>query len=245
MISIFICEDDQKQREELEKIVENYLMSEDLDMKLALSTENPQDVLDYMEEHPNTLGIYFLDIDLQHEMNGIELGGLIRKNYDAHGKIIFITTHGERAYLTFMHKVEALDFVIKGLDDIASKVQACIKVANHHLSVNKANPINVYQVKIGERIYRVPYEEIMFFESSEKPHNLILHLDNGQLEFRASIREVVEKSPVFFRCHKSYVINKNNVKEVDKKAGIIEMVNGEKILISLRKVKLLEQEMKI
>lgn len=107
MLSVFICEDDPKQRERLEKVVTDYIMIEALDMELTLSADNPIEVLNYLEEHPKTTGLYFLDVDLKHEMSGIALASEIRERDDS-GKIVSVTTHGELSYLTFIYKVEAI-----------------------------------------------------------------------------------------------------------------------------------------
>ena len=58
------------------------------------------------------VGIYFLDIDLKTDMTGLTLAQEIRK-YDPRGFIIFITTHSEMSYMTFIYKLEALDFILK------------------------------------------------------------------------------------------------------------------------------------
>ena len=237
MISVFICEDDLLQRERLKKIIENYIMIENLDMELVMATENPLHILEYLRNNPKTTGLYFLDVELQHDMNGIALGSEIRE-IDDFGKIIFVTTHGELAYLTFMYRVEAMDYIIKDRpEDIQRKVQECIQVANRR-HLNDKNPEKkFYQVKVGDKIRAIPYEEIMFFESSTVPHKLILHMDNSQLEFYGSIKEVAEIGSDFYRCHKSFVVNIKNVLNVDKTQKEVEVVNGEFCLVSVRGMK--------
>ncbi|MDY4306465.1 hypothetical protein SNF32_00085 [Enterococcus mundtii] len=42
----------------------------------------------------------------------MELGKQIRQ-YDPTAKIIFVTTYTDFVYLTFLYKVEALDYIIK------------------------------------------------------------------------------------------------------------------------------------
>ena len=121
MLSIFICEDNQSQRERMEAIVRNYILIENYSMELTLSVGSPSELLDYLEVHPAKNALYFLDVDLQHEMNGILLAFELRK-LDAFGKIVFITVHAELSYLTFKYRVEALDYIIKSSkNDIANR----------------------------------------------------------------------------------------------------------------------------
>lgn len=71
MVPIFICEDDAIQRHRLEDIIKKYVMIEDYDMEIVLSTDSPNDLLQYVDEHRDVRGLYFLDIDLGQEMNGV------------------------------------------------------------------------------------------------------------------------------------------------------------------------------
>ncbi|NGZ75308.1 LytR/AlgR family response regulator transcription factor [Saccharibacillus alkalitolerans] len=237
MLSVFICEDDPKQRERLRKIVTDYIMIEALDMELALDTGDPVSVLDYLERHPKTTGLYFLDVDLQHEMSGIALASEIRERDDS-GKIVFVTTHGELSYLTFIYKVEAMDYIIKDRpDEIERKVRECIAVADkRHLS-DSGTQSRRFKVKVGEKTRSIDHKDIMFFESSSVPHKIILHMDNSQLEFYGSIKELEEIGGSFYRCHKSYVVNKDNIKSVDRAKREIEMINEEICLVSVRALK--------
>jgi len=237
MLSIFICEDDVAQRQKMEKIVRNYVMIEDLGMEIALITDNPIDVLNYLEKNPKTKGLYFLDVDLGHEMTGIGLAAKIREVDDL-GKIVFVTTHGELSYLTFMYKVEALDYIIKdNPSGIQQRVCDCIKVA-HERYLNDNNPEKKnYKVKVEDRVLAIDQDDIMFIESSDIPHMLVLHLDNSQIEYYGSLKEVESVLPSFYRCHKSYIINPRNIKEIYKSTNEVEMVNEEICLVSVRKMK--------
>ena len=64
MINIFICEDNLIQRTKLETIIQNFLLMEDLEMQIVLSTANPDEILAHLQRHPQSKSIFFLDIDL-------------------------------------------------------------------------------------------------------------------------------------------------------------------------------------
>jgi len=49
MFNIFICEDDSKQLAEIERIIDKYLMLNDLDIHLALSTNSPAEMLKHLK----------------------------------------------------------------------------------------------------------------------------------------------------------------------------------------------------
>ena len=115
MLKIFICEDNKDQRQSIERIVKNYLMMVDLDARLELSTDLPNDILKWRTQEQHDY-LFLLDIELNHEMNGIILASQLRESYP-HAKIVFITSHTEMAFLSFLHKVEALDIKLV-IDDI-------------------------------------------------------------------------------------------------------------------------------
>lgn len=237
MFPIFICEDDPAHRQKIEKVVRNFIMIEDFDMKLTLTTANPIDILDYLERNPKTTGLYFLDVDLGHEMTGIGLAAKIRE-IDSLGKIVFITTHGEMSYLTFLYKVEALDYIIKDHPEgIDQRVRECIKIA-HESHINDQNPEKkIYKIKVEDRVMVINQDDIMFISSSEVPHMLTLHLDNAHIDYIGTLKEAEAILPDFYRCHKSYLINPKNVQEIHKSSSEVEMINEEIALVSVRKMR--------
>ena len=71
MLKVFVCDDEAVHRNRITKIIKNYLLMMDYDIEFQFATENPQDILAYISVN-KTEGVYFLDIDLKAEMNGVE-----------------------------------------------------------------------------------------------------------------------------------------------------------------------------
>ncbi|HDB7019274.1 TPA: response regulator transcription factor [Staphylococcus aureus] len=210
-MKIFICEDDPKQRENMVTIIKNYIMIEEKPMEIALATDNPYEVLE-QAKNMNDIGCYFLDIQLSTDINGIKLGSEIRK-HDPVGNIIFVTSHSELTYLTFVYKVAAMDFIFKD------------------------NSVETIELKRGSNSVYVQYDDIMFFESSTKSHRLIAHLDNRQIEFYGNLKELSQLDDRFFRCHNSFVVNRHNIESIDSKERIVYFKNKEHCYASVRNVK--------
>lgn len=138
MISIIICEDDWRQRQMLETYVKNYIMMESLDMELVFSTGNPLEVLEFVKSQSRIIGLYFLDVDLQHEMSGLTLAAKIR-DYDNLGKIVLSNTWGT-VYLTFTYKVEALDYIIKdNKEHLQQKICENIQLAHERITSERGD----------------------------------------------------------------------------------------------------------
>jgi len=236
MLEIFICEDQKKQREDITEFIKNYIMIEKLDMKVTLSTAKPESVLDYVKSNTVT-GLYFLDVELKAEMTGIELASYIRK-YDKRGVIVFITAHPQYVSITFEYGVEAMDYITKGnLDVMKNKIIKCIHLANDRLLVGDEER-SIFQIKSGERLISEPYDKIMFFEISEKQKNKItMHATTRQVEFYSSLSEIEKLSIKFFPCHRSCLVNIDNIVDINVKNREIKMSNGQTCEASTRGIK--------
>lgn len=237
MLKVFVCEDTSEQREKITKIIKDIIMIEDFDMEVALSTSDPHEVIKHISENDGT-GLYFLDVDLKSNINGINLATEIRK-YDPRGFIVFVTTHAEMSYLTFIYKVEAMDYIIKdNYANIKERVHQCILDANTKYSAKATDLQKNFTMKVDDKVINVEFNKILFFETSNVIHKVIIHAVNRQIEFYAKMKDIEDKlDERFYRCHRSYLVNKDNIKEIDVKNRIAYMTNGEECLISTRLIK--------
>lgn len=241
MVNIYVCEDNQEQLEKIKKAVLNTVMIEDMDMKLALATSNPYAILDDIDAKGGT-GIYFLDVDLKTEINGIQLAEKIRQR-DPSGFIIFITTHAELSYLTFKYKVEALDYIIKDDFDMVSKrVRECLLYAFKNFTSSNDDRGEVLYIHTKDKVILIEYSKIICFETSPTIHKITLYAENRQIEFYGNMKDIENKlDNRFIRCHRSYIVNQDFIKEIDKKNRVINLKNGQSCLISVRGLKYLKK----
>jgi len=203
-----------------------------------LSSSDPIDLLDYLKIHPDKRGLYFLDIDLQHhEMDGMELATIIRKT-DPYAKIVFITTHSAKAYLTFKHKLGALDYIIKEQPKYveARTIECILKAYRLHCN-EKSKLMKYFRVDANGERWKIPHEDILYFETnSDVGRQIILHTEKGEIAFRGSLRDATELGPEFHCCHRSFIVNLNRIARIDKSAKEVEMVNGARIFVARQKM---------
>jgi len=236
MMHILICEDDFEQRTHMEHVVGKHIS--DNEMELILSSEDPAEVLAYLKTRSNKGGLYFIDIDLKNdEIDGIELGVKIREA-DPFAKIVFITTHSELAYLTFQHKINAQDYIVKDSPEkVETKMIECMMEAYDRYQNEKSDDTKNFMVDANGEVWNVPYDEILFFETHPKiRHRIILHTENGKLEFRGFLSEIEKLDSEFYRCHKSYLLSINKVAYIDKKTKEAVMQNGARAHIAQKKM---------
>lgn len=237
MLKIFICEDCNEQKNRLEKYIKDLVLIEEYDMKVELATTSPTELLDRIRCEDNS-GLYFLDVNLKSELNGISLAEKIRE-YDPRGFITFITSHAEMSYLTFLYRIEAMDFIIKrGWSEVRDRVKASLIEADKRYKSRNNKQQQVFSINLNDRVISFNYDEILFIETSSNIHKLVLHADNNQVEFYGKMKDVeVILDENFVRVHKSYLVNINRIKEIDKRNKIIYMSNGESCLASVRLIK--------
>lgn len=233
MLKIHICEDDFIQRENLKELTEKIIKMEQFPMKLGYVEENPYCLLDKMKEEKEN-GVFFLDIDLKQKMNGLELAKIIRE-YQPRCYIIFVTTHSEMSYMTFTYKVEAMDFIIKdNPEDIQNRIFQCLlHVQELEEQYHGISKYDTFSIKIGSRIQQIPLDDILFFQVVA--HKIMLHTRGGLYEFSGILRDIENSlDSRFHRCHRSYIVNKDNIDQIDEEQKLLRMKGGEECPMSTR-----------
>ncbi len=237
MLNIFLCEDNPKQLQKLVDYVEKCILIEDYDLSLRCATENPEKLLEAIPGMNGT-GLYFLDIDLNASMNGLKLAQNIRK-LDARGFIVFVTSHSEMSYMTFTYKVEAMDFIIKDdFSKLQQKMHQCIIDAYLRYSSPNNLQQKTFTVTSSDKEYCIPLDEIIYFETSENIHKVLLHSENRIIEFHSKLKDVeLSLDERFYRCHRSFIINRHKIKEINLKEHLVIMNNDAVCFASSKLIK--------
>lgn len=240
MLNIYLCEDNDVQRQKISALIKNIILFEDYDLHFEYETHDPHQLLEKISTQTGP-GLYFLDIDLNSDMNGLALAQEIRKK-DSRGFIVFITTHSEMSYMTFSYKVEALDFIIKdNTKELQNRIHQCIIDAYNRYSSPNNHEQRIFKAVTAEKEYCIAFDEIIYFETSENIHKVILHTKNGILEFPGQLKNIeTQLDKRFFRCHRSFLINKDYLKEVDLKNNLATMTNNETCFVSVKAMKTLK-----
>lgn len=234
MLKVVVCEDNDKQRELFTSIIANTIIREELDINLSLSTANPMKVLEFITSNSEESFLYFLDIDLNSKINGIKLAEKIRE-VDQLGFIVFVTSHSEMSFLTFEYKVEAMDYIIKdNQSKIKERINSCISKAYERYTA-RGKTDKIFSLKTEDKVINIKYSDILFFETSDTIHKVKIHEVNRLVEFYGKLKDIESQlDERFYRCHRAYIVNKDNIKEIDKKNRLIYMVNGETCFLSVR-----------
>jgi len=213
---IIICEDNPIELKHINTLIENFLLFHNNFFQIGCSSNNPQDVIKYINEYLPIHGTYLLDIDLRSSIDGIDLAKKIRET-DVQANIVFTTTHDELAPETLKRQVGAIGFIEKGQlmenyrDDIYGTleyVKKLIEKSNEYRQLN-------FTFVIGTQMYNFSQNEVYSIKSSQIPHQLILISKNGKYEFYGKLKELEQKYSFLFRINRSCLINPINIRKID------------------------------
>jgi two-component system response regulator AgrA len=250
MLSVFVCEDDPLYRRKISEFIQNYISIEELDIEFTLCTSDPTKIVRHIKANKVT-GLYFLDVELECGYNGVGLAKTIRQ-HDPRGFIVFVTAHPRYMSLTFEYKIEALAYIRKEEPGVVmQKITDCIRDAyNKHVS-RSYDGCFIFKT-ISDRKVSCLYSDILFF-GTDAPgtKRIIAHTKKRQYVFYGSLDEILSSLPfgLFYKCHKSYVVNVGQLTEKNKHEIIqgkdcFVMTNGSACAVSARKrsglIKLIE-----
>lgn len=87
-------------------------------------------------------------------------------------------------------------------------------------------------VRQGTHIQRVPLDKILYLEVLDR--KIYLHTSRETIPFYGKLEELEPSLPkMFFRCHRSYIVNMQHIKRYDK--GEITLYGSETIPLSKRR----------
>lgn len=244
MIPIYICEDDKHQLNNWVRIIEDYLLLHPLDETLVCAVSTPQELLEDLEQRKSVMGLYFLDICLNADLNGLQLAAKIRSK-DPLGEIVFITSRSEMCSLTYEYQVGALDFIIKDLtDSLPTKIKRCMETAAQKARQIKALSTEPLYLKLGGERIRFNPDDILYIETSKDAvHKIIIYTKTGMETAYGSLKEMeaaLEKFSDFCRCHKSIIVNKKNIQKSQLKSRELVLTTGAVIPVSTRYMRSLD-----
>lgn len=171
--------------------------------------------------------LIFLDIELT-QANGITVGKYIREERkDNITRIVYISS--KENYAMELFQVRPLDFMIKPV-----RYEKIYKVLFEDIE-RMHEMEQKFIFKSGYDQIQLPIREIIYFESAAHAVRIVT-LQNTYIYY-GTITEIEEQlaNPELIRCHKSFLINYNQVTRFEYESVI--MVNGERIMISQSKRK--------
>ena len=216
MIGIYICDDDDAVRHQIQTALEWKIFVENYDMKVVCSAARAQDLLTAAENEKR--GIYFLDVELRdREWDGFRLGQELRRR-DPYSTLVYITSYGDLAWRTFQYHLEAFDYIVKEPEQIGPSAAQCLGEIYMRLLTERQDPAERFTLRTGETVRHVPLDDILFFETASASHHVLLHTFNSRMDFLGSLNELeLQLGDRFIRTHRAYLVAVDKIEKVDLK----------------------------
>lgn len=225
MLEIVVCEDNNEYRKVIIENLNHIISDHKIEAAVVLECASPMQVQDYiMENSPN---VFLLDIDLNAKTNGLDLASIIHTKFDD-AYIVFISQYANLVFKSF--KVRPFDFLPKpitnkDLSDVLTEIN------NDYLRKFYVKKPGLLNIKIGNKIYQIPKNEIVFIEKFS--NKCIIHSTTKTVYCYQSLDAIYDElgSEDFIRCHKSFIVNKYFIDQTNLSEMEIILKNGQKCFI--------------
>lgn len=209
MLTIGICDDDKKCRDDLKMFCERYLIEKGQEFQFV-EFNSGEEVLEYKKDHIHLL---FLDIEMS-GMDGLEVLEKVRGREQI-WRIVFVTSHKELKWDTI--DLKTLAFLEKPVDQIG--VETCLRTV---IRENRENIDVAFRTMDGDRFMKL---DQMVYVMAQGNYVSIYSLKDEIVGYD-SIKMIEEqlKGTTMLRVHKSYLANLQFVKKIS--ADCIYMTNG-------------------
>jgi two-component system LytT family response regulator len=231
MIRIGIVDDEENARRIIVKYLERYCEEK---YSIVFESTSYQETIDaIIKFKPDVL---YLDINLL-DGSGIDIAQYL-KDINISTKIIFTTAYNEYAIIAL--KLKAFDYILKPIDsdefkDSLSNIILELKDRNDQttiplkISVSTLSGISLIDLNSIEYVKAdASYCTIQI--TNDKPLTIskpLKHIENQ-----------IEKNPIFIKIHKSYLVNRNFVKSLDRATNEIVLIDGARLPISRNNLKM-------
>lgn len=221
MVNFIICDDNRKDRDKVEKIVDKFMMKNQLHYEKHLFDDYDDSFLKLIKKKI-AFKVYILDIEAP-SMSGIDVARIIR-NRDVNSVLIFLTGHNELAETVIRNDFLFLSFINK-FDNceerLINALGECLKI----LGVRKN-----LRFKDNGILYTISFDDILYITRDSVDRKCIIKTDYSEFKVNMSLNKIesmLEKN--FVKTHRSCIINSSRTVSINKRHRLIRFDNGEEI----------------
>lgn len=221
-------------------VLENIIQIKNVDYDVVGKTTSPIEGIKLINEHKPD--VVFLDIEMP-ELNGFEV---LKSIADISFEVIFATAYEHYALKAI--KQNALDYILKPatipevLEALEKAKQKRIGKENNTQDFNdfllNVQPKRSKRIKIptASGFELIREEEVMYFKA-DGSYSMV-HMIHNNLLVSKSIKQMEPSlnPEVFFRVHRSFIVNTQHVKRYLREDYSLIMDNGDIVPVSHRKL---------
>lgn len=228
VINVVICDSSTSYMEELKARIQQVIDYNGYNMNITMLTTKTSQVMDYVETDDG-MTLYILDVAYPgNKLLGLQLARTLREE-NRNAYIVFNTFDESAIHQVMKGLIRPAGFFMKPIDK-DDLIILMGDIYRDYLNL-QGDKEEIFHVNIKASIYKLPYNQILYFESYQK--KIYLHTHNQRIGFYESLANLKGRlSFDFLRCHRSYLVNVKKIKTVSFTDMILIMENGTKIDLS-------------
>lgn len=242
MIDIYLCEDELSQLNYFKKVIESFLKENHIQAEIVSARNNPLFTInDFIKNEENT-ALFFLDVELNgYTMDGFGLARKLKKQ-DRDIYIVFLTSQEDLAFRAFEYKLEPLDYIIKKpeyflSDRMGNEMKVRMENIFGKIELMKEKKQNSISISAGSRVLEVNKDDILFIQAVKGSHQIEIYLSYKKLTLRQSLKNISEMlDEAFIFISKSCIVQKQKIREIDKKGRKIFLECGYELEVPYREI---------
>jgi DNA-binding LytR/AlgR family response regulator len=179
--------------------------------------ESVEEAVEHIEANP--VDFVLTDIALGRDKTGIDLGNLLHTKYKI--PFIYITSHADKAMIDKAKHTRPNAYIVKPFkkEDLLVAIELGLY---NSMNIPAAADSEELIVKEGRAMVRLYHHNILWIESDGNYSTIHLKDDKRRV-IRQALSELQEQLPStgFIRIHKSYLVNKAHMMELNANSVIV------------------------
>ena len=221
MINVIICDDNEKDKNNAEKITKKFMERNNKDFKIYTCEDYNKKFYSLVDSNL-PFKIYLLDIETP-SRSGIDVAREIRRK-DIDSVIIFLTAHEELGNVVLRNDLMFLSFINK-FDNFENRLNNSLEKALDLL--NKKNTIRFTDRNI---LYTININDILYITKDSFERKTIIKTDYTEFKVSKTLLEIMDMlDDRFIQTHRACYINDDRKIKIDRSTRIITFDNGETI----------------
>lgn len=217
MLHFVLCDDNLQMLDRLNKSLETIFVKNDIDAQVSFKSNIPEDILGYVEKNP--VDVLILDINLKSSISGCDIANIVRKK-NKNVYLIFLTAHLEYALVAYKYKT--FDYISKPICD--ERIEETIL----RLVDDAKNSATKY-IKLKNNVI-IKQDSVNFIKKDGM--KLVFCTASHNYETYGSFSKIQDCLPDnFVRCHKSYIVNVNNITDLAANNSVVKFTQNLTCLI--------------
>lgn len=221
MINVIICDDNEKDRKNVVKVVNDFMSKNKIEYDIHLYSDYNKNFYKIVESKIS-FKIYLLDIETP-SRSGIDVARDIRKK-DVDSVIIFLTAHEELGNVVLKNDLMFLSFINK-FDNFENRLNNSLKKGLELLKHK-----NIIRFVDRSTIYTININDILYITKESFERKTIIKTDYAEFKVNNSLAEIIGMlDDRFIQTHRACYINSDRKVKIDKIKRTITFDNGDTI----------------